>query len=212
MSIQSVDAGVTVRDGAGGESLSGLGRGFSNRQRRGAEQRVTLVIQHMLRHVGEPLRVSDFSALAGISASYLGLLFKSATGHAPIEFFIRLRMECACELLGDPALRVKDIAFSLGYQDQFYFSRLFKLATGVAPTEYRATVFKGAEPVARSPQGDWRSRSRNWAPLAQVALAHSKATSRRGEGSPGTNHAETAWVDAVAWPATLTQNLFRTNI
>jgi AraC-like DNA-binding protein len=58
-------------------------------------------------------------------------------GFAPIDFFIRLRMEQACELLDVTLSNVKEVAAALGYEDPFYFSRTFKAVTHVAPSEYR---------------------------------------------------------------------------
>jgi AraC-like DNA-binding protein len=52
----------------------------------------------------------------------LPALFKRLTGHAPIDFFIHLRMHRACVLLDSTWLRVKEVAAALGYDDPFYFS------------------------------------------------------------------------------------------
>jgi AraC-like DNA-binding protein len=101
----------------------------------------------MWRHLNEPLRVSTLSALSGLSVSLFSSLFKCATGYAPIEFFIRLRMQRACELLRETTLSIKEVATLLGYSDQFYFSRIFKSVNGVAPSYYRLQI-------AESRQGD----------------------------------------------------------
>jgi AraC-like DNA-binding protein len=90
----------------------------------------------MLRNLGKPLRVSTLSSMAGYSSSHFLTLFKSSTGYAPKEFFIRLRMHRACLMLARAA-RVKEVAAALGYDDQFYFSRLFKSVLGIAPRDYR---------------------------------------------------------------------------
>lgn len=94
----------------------------------------------MWRHLNEPLRVSTLSALSGLSVSLYSSLFKCATGYAPIEFFIRLRMQRACELLRETTLSVKEVASLLGYSDPFYFSRIFKSVNGVAPSYYRSQI------------------------------------------------------------------------
>src|SRR5436190_14792411 len=91
------------------------------------------VIQYMIQHANQPLRVSTLSAMVGVSNSYFAAMFKRTTGYTPIAFFTRLRMQRACELLMDPGQRVKQIAAKLGYHDQFYFSRIFKSVTGMAP-------------------------------------------------------------------------------
>ena len=93
------------------------------------------VFNYMMQNVHMPVKVSTLSAIAGVSNSHFFPLFKRATGLSPIEFFIRLRMRRACDLLGNQDLRIKQIADLLGYNDCFYFSRVFKLVTGVAPRE-----------------------------------------------------------------------------
>lgn len=105
-----------------------------------AARRIEPAITHMLQHADEPLRVSTLSAIAGISGSHFFALFKSVTGLTPIGYFNRLRMQRACALLHDPGLSIKEIASRLGYDDPFYFSRVFKLVTGMAPRNYSRMV------------------------------------------------------------------------
>jgi AraC-like DNA-binding protein len=64
-------------------------------------------------------------------------LFKEQTGYSPIDYFIRLRMHQACQLLDTSQLSVKRIAAALGYDDPLYFSRVFKGVNDISPTEYR---------------------------------------------------------------------------
>ena len=78
--------------------------------------------------------------MAGISSSHFFALFKSATGYAPKEFFIRMRMQHACQMLTARTASVKEVAIALGYDDQFYFSRLFKSVIGIAPRDYRENM------------------------------------------------------------------------
>jgi AraC-like DNA-binding protein len=94
-------------------------------------------IEFMRSHLNQPLQVSKLAAVASISSSHFFAMFKRLTGRAPIEFFIGLRMRRACDLLDETSLSVKEVAAALGYDDQFYFSRVFKLATQMPPTQYR---------------------------------------------------------------------------
>ena len=57
-----------------------------------------------------------------------------------MEYFIRLRMQQAAQLLVASALSVKEAAAALGYEDPFYFSRVFKSVHALAPTDYRVMV------------------------------------------------------------------------
>lgn len=105
----------------------------------GAEviRKIEKSIEFMLAHLNRPLQVATLAAVASISSSHFFATFKQLTGCAPIEFFIGLRMRRACELLDSTSLSIKEIAAELGYDDQFYFSRVFKLATQAPPTQYR---------------------------------------------------------------------------
>ncbi len=105
-----------------------------------AARKIEPAINHMLQNVNQCLRISTLSAIAGVSVSQFFLLFKAATGSTPMEFFIRLRMQRACELLQKQDLSVKETAFLLGYNDPCYFSRLFKLVNGIAPRHYRNRI------------------------------------------------------------------------
>jgi AraC-like DNA-binding protein len=83
------------------------------------------------------LRVSTLAALANLSPSHYTALFKQHTGYAPIGYLVRLRMHRACQLLDTTNLPIKEISASLGYDDPFYFSRVFKMVNETPPTEYR---------------------------------------------------------------------------
>ena len=102
-----------------------------------SKQKILQSIAFMKQHLEKPLRLSKLAALAGLSPSHYTALFKQYTEYAPIDYFIRLRMHRACQLLDTTGASVKEIAASLGYPDQFYFSRLFKVVNEASPTEYR---------------------------------------------------------------------------
>jgi AraC-like DNA-binding protein len=95
-------------------------------------------IEFMRSHLNQPLQVSTLATVASLSSSHFFAMFKRLTGRTPIEFFIGLRMRRACDLLDETSLSVKEIAAVLGYDDQFYFSRVFKLTAQMPPTQYRA--------------------------------------------------------------------------
>ena len=106
-------------------------------------------IAYMMSHLDQPLQVATLTAIANISPSHFFALFKRLTGFAPIDFFIRLRMSQACKLLDTTSLSVKEVAAKLGYNDPFYFSRIFKSVNRVAPSEYR-TLSKKSRAAIRN--------------------------------------------------------------
>jgi transcriptional regulator GlxA family with amidase domain len=93
----------------------------------------------MKQNLGKPLRVSVLARLVNISLPHYFAVFKKRTGNTPIDFFIRLRMQRACQLLEATSLSVKEVAAELGYDDPFYFSCVFKSVRHVAPSDYRKT-------------------------------------------------------------------------
>jgi AraC-like DNA-binding protein len=72
-----------------------------------------------------------------IGYSLFRKVFKNYTGLSPGKYYIQLKIERAKDLLNDPSLSVKEIAYSLKFDSYFYFSKLFKEKTGQSPTDYR---------------------------------------------------------------------------
>lgn len=107
--------------------------------------RIGRTIGYMTQHLNQPLQASDLAAVANISLSHYFVLFKRAAGCGPISFFIRLRMRRARQLLETTSMNIKEIAGELGYEDPFYFSRLFKSVNGVAPSDYRKAQQNGTD-------------------------------------------------------------------
>lgn len=99
--------------------------------------RIRRSIAYMLEHLNQPLQVSTLAAQASVSTSHFFALFKRQMGAAPIDYFIRLRMDHARKLLDSTRSSVKEIAATMGYDDPFYFSRVFKSVHHMAPAEYR---------------------------------------------------------------------------
>jgi AraC family transcriptional regulator, arabinose operon regulatory protein len=100
-------------------------------------QKMAQSIAFMKSHLNRPLKVSHLAAMVNLSSSHYSALFKRQTGYAPIDYFIRLRLHQACQLLDNTDLSVKEVAAALGYEDPFYFSRIFKALNDISPTEYR---------------------------------------------------------------------------
>ena len=109
-------------------------------ERKVAEDRVLGTIDFMQRHLDMPLSLEDLATYAGQSEANYGKLFKYRTGQSPMACFIQLKIRKACELLDQTNQSVLSIAKELGYDDPYYFSRLFKKIQGCSPTYYRNSI------------------------------------------------------------------------
>jgi AraC-like DNA-binding protein len=101
---------------------------------------VSNVIHAMRDNIGQRLSVEDMAADNHISVSHFSALFRKATGMAPIDYFISIKMQKACELLHTSDEKVMGIAAQLGYDDPYYFSRIFKKHIGLSPIAYRTNL------------------------------------------------------------------------
>jgi AraC-like DNA-binding protein len=99
--------------------------------------RVLESINYMKQHLDHNATAASFAALANLSESHYRSLFKSQIGYAPMDYFIRLRMHKACQLLDTTGVSVKEIAARVGYEDPLYFSRVFRSVVEHSPSQYR---------------------------------------------------------------------------
>jgi AraC-like DNA-binding protein len=86
--------------------------------------------------ISENIELDDMAEVLGVSSSHLGDIFKSYTGMSPYQYFLHLKINKAKELLEIGELSIKEIAFQLSFESQYYFSRLFKKKTGVPPSQW----------------------------------------------------------------------------
>ncbi|OUJ72176.1 AraC family transcriptional regulator [Hymenobacter crusticola] len=94
-------------------------------------------IHFMREHLGQSLTVQELATQAGLSISHYSALFRKHTGRSPILFFNFLKVQEACQRLTQNHLRVNEIARELGFEDVYYFSRLFTKLMGVSPRKFR---------------------------------------------------------------------------
>lgn len=84
-----------------------------------------------------PVTVEDVAAYVGISRSHLFRSFQSHMDKSPKEYLSEYRISQACHLLKETDLSVSAIAYSVGFDNNLYFSKAFRKQKGMSPTEYR---------------------------------------------------------------------------
>lgn len=88
-------------------------------------------------HLREPVSISALVDRMGFSRSYLFAIFKSVTGMTPNDYYVRLRITKAQQLLEGTTKPVTAIALETGFSSSQYFSSVFRKYTGQTPLEYR---------------------------------------------------------------------------
>jgi len=81
--------------------------------------------------------VSDVASFVGINRSYLTRLFCEYVKMPPKKYIFEYHMKVAAELLKNPKLSIKNVALSVGYDDQMNFSKAFRSYFNVSPTQFR---------------------------------------------------------------------------
>jgi AraC family transcriptional regulator, arabinose operon regulatory protein len=94
-------------------------------------------LAYMHQNVHKPLTLAEMARHADLSTSHFSRLFKEQTSYSPIDYFIQLKVQHACQLLFLTRLTVREVGYELGYEDPAYFSRLFKKVVGMSPNQYR---------------------------------------------------------------------------
>jgi len=85
------------------------------------------------------ITIDDIAKAVGVSRSHLYRVFMSNLNESPIDYLTNYRINEACYLLRSGNLSIAEIATSVGFFDQFYFSRVFKKNKGVPPSKYLAS-------------------------------------------------------------------------
>ena len=94
-------------------------------------------IAFMQNKVYQKVKLEEIAKAVRLSPSHFSSVFKKRTQRAPMEYFIFLKIQKSCHLLDTSNLRIKEISSSLGFDDPYYFSRLFSKVMLLSPVAYR---------------------------------------------------------------------------
>ncbi len=95
------------------------------------------LISYIHGHFKESISLDDLSKQVGLSKYHLSREFKKLTGFPPNDYLIQLRTEHARNLLENSSLPIGQVGQLSGFENEAYFSRLFKQKTGSSPSVYR---------------------------------------------------------------------------
>lgn len=95
------------------------------------------VCSYVEENLADDISLETAADFAGVSSFYLSKLFKEEKGETFINYISDKRLEKSRQLLEQTELSIKEITAEVGYNDQNYFSRIFKSKYGLSPKEYR---------------------------------------------------------------------------
>jgi len=99
---------------------------------------VTAAKRYVDSHILERVLVQDVAAAIGITPNYLSSIFKRQLGQNFMDYVNATKMKHACALLRDGKYLVYEISHMLGYDNAYYFTKVFRRYMKMTPREYQA--------------------------------------------------------------------------
>ena len=95
------------------------------------------MLAYIEQHETDVIRLEQIASACGKSPSQSERLFRQEMGLPPYRYVLNRKIDLACQLLRETGMSVRDIAAYLSFDDEFYFSGLFRRKMGQSPTQYR---------------------------------------------------------------------------
>ena len=101
---------------------------------------IAAAVAHIEGHLTEPLRLPDLARRFGCSEGHFCRVFRARTGYPPIPYILRTRIVRAMHLLQHTQWPVAEIGRAVGFDNPFYFSRVFRRFQNCSPLQYRRSL------------------------------------------------------------------------
>lgn len=112
---------------------------------------LSAVVEYMEQRLDQPLTVDQICRDNTLGRSQLQKLFHQQTGGGVMDYFSRMKITAAREMIREGRLNFTQISEKLGFQSVHYFSRRFRSLTGMSPSEYADSVkMRITAPAAKS--------------------------------------------------------------
>ena len=98
--------------------------------------KVLPAIEYIAKNYNKNISNDELASVTGFSTVYFRKLFKEVMQTSPINYIQSIKTKKAKEMLGSDYSSITDIAYSLGYNNVYEFSRSFKKYVGISPTQY----------------------------------------------------------------------------
>jgi AraC-like DNA-binding protein len=104
----------------------------------GDSELVQMARSVMQLYVDEGIEVNQIADKLGVGYKHLLEIFQQFTGLTPYQYFLQLRIHRAKELLENNSMSIKEVSGRMNFENQYYFSRIFKNKTGCSPSQWIA--------------------------------------------------------------------------
>ncbi|MDR1251350.1 MAG: response regulator [Treponema sp.] len=101
--------------------------------------------QYILDNVEKRIMLHEVAEYVCISPGYLSTLFRRECKQNLVDFINEAKIDLACGLLRENKYRINEISYKLGFENAFYFTRVFHRRTGLTPSEYQSRARQGTE-------------------------------------------------------------------
>ena len=98
---------------------------------------IALAIEYMKNNLDQPISRDEVARACNMSYGYFSKVFHLRTGHTFTDLLNKFRVEQACALMDETNLNINQVALDCGFNDQSYFTKVFRRYTGVTPKDYR---------------------------------------------------------------------------
>lgn len=98
--------------------------------------------ERMRAHMQETINFQELAESLHLSYSRFAHLFTKTVGISPQQYLLKLRLDRARGLLRDSSMSISEVAESIGFNDPFYFSRMFSKRFGISPRAFRSEAQK----------------------------------------------------------------------
>lgn len=109
-------------------------------QPRQAQERIGDIVSYLEQRLDQPLSLQQICRDNLVGRAQLERYFHEQTGGGVIDYFNKMKIRAAREMIREGRLNFTQIASKLGFQSVHYFSRRFRLTTGMSPSEYAESV------------------------------------------------------------------------
>ncbi|MBQ6315655.1 MAG: response regulator [Mogibacterium sp.] len=112
----------------------------ANTETSAPERMIDSVISDIRNHYTEDIQLTTLASKYSVSIARLSTEIKKKIGMTFSDYVTQLRIQRAKELLSDESMSVGEIAEIVGYNDYFYFIKVFKKVQGISPSKYRKSL------------------------------------------------------------------------